>query len=143
MILLDTSILSRVFRRLHPGPQEEAVRAEIERLIARSTPMGLPAMVLQEALSGIRSEKQFAELEQKLLACFEILHPSTRDYLEAARLKNRCLTAGFNASGVDCLIAAVAVAGGHRLFAADQDFDAIAKHAPLKLHKMRQAGRPR
>ncbi len=143
MILLDTSILSRVFRRPTRGPQEAAIQAEVESLIARRTPLGLPAMVLQEALSGIRSERQFNELEQKLVSSFEILHPRTPEYVEAARLRNRCLAAGFNASGVDCLIAVVTISGGHRLFAADRDFEVIATQAPLRLHKLTRSVGPR
>ncbi len=89
--------------------------------------------MLQEVLSGIRAEKQFADLEGKLLASFRIVNPGTQDHVEAARLTNRCLAAGLSPSGPDCLIAMLAIAGGHELFAIDADYRAIAQHAPLKL----------
>jgi predicted nucleic acid-binding protein len=38
-------------------------------------------------------------------------------------------------SGIDCLIAQIAIAHEHRLFAIDADFRRIAKLAPLKLYK--------
>jgi predicted nucleic acid-binding protein len=135
VILLDTSVLSRAFRRSRPGPSEAALRDSLERLISGKTPLAIPAIVLQEILSGIRSEKQFAELEHKLVSSFQIVHPETAQYLEAASLRNRCLRAGLSVSGVDCLIAAIAIAGGHRLFAMDEDFESIAKHAALKLYR--------
>ena len=134
MILLDTSVLSRVFRRTRPGPAEAGLRTAVESLMGDAD-LGLPGIVLQEVLSGIRSEKQFSDLQPRLVTAFAIVHSTTADHVEAARLRNRCLSRGVNVSGTDCLIAAVAIAGGHQLFAVDDDFDAIAKHAPLKMYR--------
>lgn len=136
MILLDTSVLSRVFRRRRTGPEERRLQDAVEGLMVGDAPLGLPGVVLQEVLTGIRSVKQFADLERRLIASFSIVHPSTEDYVAAARLRNTCLASGLNVSGTDCLIAALAVAGSHELFAADSHFPAIAKHAPLKLYKV-------
>lgn len=137
MILLDTSVLSRVFRRRRMGPEERRVQAVVEDLMSGEVPLGVPGIVLQEVLSGVRSPKQFADLERRLLASFSIVNPSTRDHIEAARLTNKCLAAGLSASGPDCLIAVLAIAGGHELFAMDEDFRSLARHAPLKLFKVR------
>ena len=133
MILLDTSVLSRVFRRRNPGPEEQRIQGVVERLFASEAPLGLPAIVLQEVLSGIPSERQFAELSERLRSSFAILNSTTHDHVEAARLKNRCVSAGLNISGTDCLIAVLAIAGGHRLYAIDGDFDHLAEHSPLEL----------
>lgn len=133
MILLDTSVLSRVFRRRRPGPEERRLHGVVAALMADDRPLGLPGIVLQEVLSGIRSEKQFEDLEQRLLASFSILNPGTAEHVQAARLKNRCLGKGITASGPDCLIAALTIAGGHELFAADDDFRTIAEFSALKL----------
>ena len=97
--------------------------------------MGIPAVVLLETLSGIRTETQFLDLEQKLLAAFEVVHANTEDHVQAARLRNECQSTGLNVSGIDCLIARITMAHGHRLFAIDGDFQKIAKVAPLKLYK--------
>lgn len=133
MILIDTSVLSRVFRRMQPGPAELALRSTVERLLASDSTLGLPGVVLQEVLSGIRSSKQFASLAQRLTGGFVIVHPTTADCIGAARLRNQCLAKGLNASGPDCLIATLAIVGRHQLFALDDDFVKIAALSNLKL----------
>ena len=133
MILFDTSVLSRVFRRKHPGVEERRLQAVFEELMTSDVPLGLPGIVLQEVLSGVRSPRQFSDLSAKLLAAFAVLPEGIPEHVEAARVRNACLAKGLNVSGVDCLIAACAITGNHELFAVDGDFEAIAKHAPLKL----------
>ncbi len=103
--------------------------------MASDDPLGLPGIVLQEVLSGVRSRRQFGELSGKLLAAFTILSEGVSEHVEAARLKNVCLAKGLNVSGIDCLIAACAITGNHELYAIDEDFEAIAEHAPLKLYR--------
>lgn len=133
MILIDTSVLSRVFRRRRPGPSEVRVRAVVEGLLRADIPLGLPSTVLQELLSGLRAEDEFNDLHERLRAAFTIVQPSLEDHIEAARLRNVCLTKGVNASGADCLIAALAIAGGHELYTADRDFTLLARHSKLRL----------
>src|SRR5688572_23391869 len=117
------------------GPAEHHLQTAVEELMAGEVPVGLPGIVLQEVLSGVRGEKQFADLEQRLLASFSIVNASTRDHVDAAHLKNRCLNAGLSASGPDCLITVLAIAGDHELFAMDADFTALAKHSRLRLFR--------
>jgi predicted nucleic acid-binding protein len=124
-----------VLRRRHPGPTERRLRALFDELMASDDPLGLPGIVLQEVLSGVRSERQFAELSGRVLAAFSILPEGVSEHVEAARVRNVCLAKGLNVSGVDCLIAACAITGGHVLFTVDEDFEAIAKHTPLKLYR--------
>ncbi len=135
MIIVDTSVLSRVLRRKGTGPAEQQLQAVFQELMASEDPLGVPGIVLQEVLSGIRSSRQFSDLSAKLLAAFTILPEGIAEHLEAARLKNVCLSKGLNVSGIDCLIAACAIVGTHELFAVDRDFEAIARHAPLRLLK--------
>lgn len=135
MILLDTSVLSRVFRRRSPGPEELRLQERLGELLAGDVPLGLPGIVLQEVLSGIRLERHFSELRERLLSAFAIVLPTAEDHVQAARLKNRCRAEGFNVSGVDCLIAALAISGAHQLYALDGDFEDIASQAPhLRLY---------
>jgi len=101
--------------------------------MASDVPLGLPGIVLQEVLSGIRSDRQFSNLAAKLIAAFAVVPEGLSEHVEAARVKNTCLRNGLNVSGIDCLIAACAITGNHELFAVDKDFEAIAMHAPLKL----------
>ena len=98
-------------------------------------PLGLPGIVLQDVLSGLPSDRQFRELRTKLIGAFTIVPASVDDYVEAARLKNACASKGVNVSGIDCLIAASAIAKGHELFAFDADFEAIGKHSALRLFR--------
>jgi predicted nucleic acid-binding protein len=133
VILFDTSILSRVLRRRRPGPQERQLHATFEALMQSDDSLGLPGIVLQEVLSGLQSEKAFRDLRAKLLGAFSILPASVNDHVEAARLKNLCISRGANVSGIDCLIAATAIAGGHQLFTADKDFETIRQHTNLRI----------
>ncbi len=133
MILLDTSVLSRVFRRKRPGPAEKRFQETVEGLLLADIPLGLPSIVVQELLSGLRSARECDELFERLRSAFAIVNPTIGDHVEAARLRNVCLAKGVNLSGVDCLIAAQTIAGGHELFAADGDFSQLSRHAPLRL----------
>ena len=133
MILFDTSVLSRVFRRKTTGAEERRLRAVFQDLMASEDPLGMPGIVLQEILSGIRSQRQFNDLRAKLIAAFTVLAEGVPEHLEAARIRNMCLSKGLNILGVDCLIAACAILGDHELFAVDDDFVAIAKQVPLRL----------
>jgi predicted nucleic acid-binding protein len=81
VILFDTSVLSLVFRRTRPGPKERRVAEAVVELLSGKAPLGLPGIVLQEILSGVRSEKQFAELHRRLLASFDVLLPSVEDFV--------------------------------------------------------------
>ena len=135
MILLDTSVLSRVFRRQRSGPAETRIQAAVQSLMTSDIELGLPGIVLQEVLSGIRSERQFTDLRRQLVSAFVIVLPTTDEHVSAAQLRNRCLAKGVSASGIDCLIATMTMSGGHELFAMDADFDAIARLAPLKLYR--------
>jgi len=133
VILFDTSVLSRWLRRVKPGADERRLQEMLEALMVQEESLGLPAIVLQELLSGLQSEKQFEQLRSRLLASFKIVCPETADYIEAARMKNKCLAEGVNVSGPDCLIAAITVRGKHELFAMDADFESIARIVPLRL----------
>jgi len=72
-------------------------------------------------------------LQVTLLGAFTIIAASVDDHVEAARLKNRCLSKGANVSGIDCLIAATAIVRDSGLFAVDADFEAIRRHSSLRL----------
>ena len=54
MILLDTSVLSRVFRRRRSGPEELQLQRTVEGLMTADAALGIPSIVLQEVLCGVR-----------------------------------------------------------------------------------------
>lgn len=132
MILLDTSVLSLAFRRRgREGAEPEAV-ASLQRLIEEDAELAVPGIVVQELLSGLRSESEFARLEDRLSG-FSVLLADEEAHRSAARLANACRAAGIAASTVDCLIAAQALESGAALFTLDQDFSRMTHCAPLEL----------
>ena len=138
MILVDSSVLSLAFRRRGTGVREARWRETLDDLFAAEVEIGIPAIVLQEVLSGVRDEGQFRALAQRLRDAFHVLLGSEADHVAAAELFNRCRAAGLNVSAIDCLVATQAVSGDHELLADDSDFDRIAEHTPLDLFRRRR-----
>jgi predicted nucleic acid-binding protein len=56
---------------------------------------------------------------------------SRTDFINAAKLKNRCRSKGVQAGSIDFLIAAVCIDRNYFLLSADKDFVNIARHCPL------------
>ena len=133
MIVLDTSFLSLVFRR--PRGEEEAATAAtlFRELVTDELPLGVPAVVVQEILSGIRSEKQFDDLQSNLDG-LQVLVAEMQQHLLAARIMNQCLAAGITPSSIDVLIAAQTISTGGSLLTYDRDFEKIAPHCGLQLY---------
>lgn len=131
MILLDTSVLSRVLRR-RPSPKPDPIAGHLERLLVENTAVAVPGIVVQEILSGIRSPQQFTALRRRLQP-FPIILASTDDHFEAARIVNQCRSGGFAAGSIDALIAALAIRRDAELFSLDRDFFRMAGFVPLKL----------
>ena len=134
MILLDTSVLSLAFRRRAGGEQESQVAATLRRLVARDAPMGVPGIVLQELLSGVRTAQEFDRLNG-LMGGFPLVMARREDHVAAARIANACARKGVPTSTVDCLIAALAVSRKAALFTLDTDFSRMAPHCGLTLFR--------
>jgi predicted nucleic acid-binding protein len=75
MIVLDTSILSLAFRRRQRTEPEPYPVAALRRMVVEDVPLAIPGIVLQELLSGVRSDRQFSRL-RNLLEPFAILMPN-------------------------------------------------------------------
>ena len=132
MILVDPCVWSLAFRRprarVHTSP---AVR-RLRRLVDEDVPVGIPGIVLQELLSGVRDESEV----ERLLAALEGFpcRLATRAiHVRAARLWNRCRRGGVAAGSIDCLIAATCEEAGAALLTTDRDFEQIAEHSSLRL----------
>ena len=134
MIVVDTTILSLVFRRRRGAPRDAATLERWRELIIGGAPLAVPGIALQELFSGVRPE-QAPRLHEALRGYRTILADRST-HLLAAELANRCARAGVSAATVDCLIAAHKVAGNARLFTVDDDFKGIAKHTGLRLYVM-------
>ena len=132
MILLDTSVLSLALRRGRASAASEAVRERLGRLILEDVPLAIPGIVLQEVLSGVPDERQFAKLRQALQG-FPVVLAQAPDHVRGAALFNTCRQHGVAATVLDCLIAALAIGRGARLWTLDQDFSLLARYAALQL----------
>lgn len=132
MILVDTSVLSLAFRRRSRSQPEPHPVQVFRRMLLEDTPLAIPGVVLQELLSGVRTDQQFGRL-RSMLEAFPILVAERQDHIVAAEISNACRRRGLSASTVDCLIAALAVSRDAFLFTLDEDFTRIAPISRLKL----------
>lgn len=132
MIVVDTTILSLVFRRRRGAQRSASTLGRWRELILGGAPLGVPGIALQELFSGVRPEQ--APRLHEALRGYRTLLAERSTHLLAAELANRCARAGVAAATVDCLIAAHAVEGKAQLFTLDDDFKRIAKHTGLKLY---------
>jgi len=131
MIVCDTSVLSLVFRRSSVAG-DSAVRRAYRKLIADGEPVGVPGIVLQELLSGVRSAKQFDALLYVLMG-FDVLLAGVNHHVDAAQIVNRCRKRGIACSTPDAMIAALTMAANAELFTTDDDFQRLAQHESLRL----------
>lgn len=127
MILVDTSVWVDFFNG-HDTPQ----RKILHDLLENEEDLALTGIVLTEILQGIRSDKDFREIQDRLLE-FPLIEPEGAPaYLEAARIYRECRKQGKTVrKTVDCLIAAVCLAHELVLLHRDVDFDRIAECTKL------------
>ena len=133
MILLDTSVLSAVLRRRKAGPSERRLAEILDTLLATAERIGVPGLVLQEILSGIREPNQFKRIRDVIFSGYPIVLAEIDDHLLAATLVNACARKGVAISSVDGLLAALAVNRNASLFTTDRDFVRVSQLFPLKL----------
>jgi predicted nucleic acid-binding protein len=132
VIVLDTSVLSHVFRRPAARAAQSELVARFSSLLEDGPPLAIPGIVYQELLSGVRDDIQFARL-RRALEGFPLLIADAVDHLEAARLVNALRRRGVAASSVDALIAAITIQRDAVLFTTDSDFESISRVAPLRI----------
>lgn len=126
MILVDTSVWVAFLRRRRP--------LDLEGLVDFDEVVTCPP-VLQEVLQGTRTDRDYAALRLGLLAlpCVDAEVPRQR-YLGAADLYRTARGRGLTVrSGVDCLIAAMAIAHDLTVLHLDRDYDRLAGVSRLKV----------
>ena len=106
----------------------------LRRLIADEAAVVTTEVVVMELLAGASGDEELIRLS-RLLGRFELLPvEGLADHEAAAELYRRCRRAGETVRKLtDCLIAAVAIRAGATLLHRDQDFEVIARHAPLRV----------
>ncbi|OQY52534.1 MAG: hypothetical protein DRR08_24910 [Candidatus Parabeggiatoa sp. nov. 2] len=133
MIFLDTPTLSVAYRRKYRDDEEKPLEVRmLQQMVAEHKPIAIPAIVVQEFLSGLREESQFNKL-QKSIEGFPIVLATQQHHIEAAKIANACRSKGIATSATDCLIAAMTIEQNAQLFTMDQDFVYMARHCPLRL----------
>ena len=134
-ILVDTSCWSLLLRRRSQEEPESAPVQELRELI-RELRTALIGPVRQELLLGIREEKQFQKLKNRLRA-FPDEPIDHEDYELAAEFFNRCRKQGVQGASTDFLICAVSVRRRMPILTTDGDFSLYRQHLPIKLHVCR------
>ena len=130
MILIDTSAWVE-FLRDTKSPICEHVAGLLAGDFATCHP------VRMEVLAGARDETHLRDL-RGLLARATLVPTEPIDYEEASALYRGCRRGGETVRRlIDCLIAATAIRESLSLLHADIDFDALARHSPLRIE-----GRP-
>ena len=127
-VLIDTSILSTVYRR---RTGVTVVSTTFARLVDQERVVLIGA-VRQEILSGIRGAGQFRKLREKLRS-FPDLPLKSRDYERAAQFYNACAERGVQGSGTDFLICAAASRRRLPIYTSDQDFLRFARVLPIRV----------
>ncbi len=128
MILVDTSAWVEFLRDTGSD-----VCNAVDRLL--DADLAICDAVSMEVLAGARDERHLIQL-RGLLARATMLPTTPDDYELAASMYRSCRTHGETVRKlIDCLIAAVAVRSGATVLHADVDFEALARHTELRLHK--------
>lgn len=128
MILVDTSAWVE-FLRGTGSP----VCEEVDRLLDAEIAIVDP--ILMEVLAGARDDRHLREL-RGLLGRAQLLHCEPSDYAAAASLYRRCRSGGETVRRlIDCLIGAVAIRANTPVLAQDEDFEVLARHTEVSLHR--------
>ncbi len=129
MILVDSSAWVEFLRATGSG----------SHLRLRSALQGGEALactdpILMEILAGARDGADRDRLRRLLLGLEFLAVDGPADYESAAELYRLCRSGGETPRKlIDCLIAVVAIRNDAELLCEDADFEAIARHAPLRL----------
>jgi predicted nucleic acid-binding protein len=132
--LVDTSVWSLFLRRTFSqlSLEERALVFELRDVIVRGEAL-LAADVIQECLSGLKSEQIYESLRRQLR--YQHVVPTLlEDHEEAARLCNMLNGHGVASSHVDVLLCAIALRRNATIFTTDPDFVRYAQHLPIKIH---------
>jgi predicted nucleic acid-binding protein len=89
--------------------------------------------IRMEVLAGARDDMHLQQL-RRLLARATSIETTPVHYEDAALLYRACRRGGETVRRlIDCLIAATAIAADVPVLHADEDFDVLARHTPLRL----------
>lgn len=129
MIIIDTSVWIPLLNGVE-HPKAKRARTVIEG----PEDVGVPGIILEEILRGLKSDAQFRRIRDLLLSDFTYLEMRRPLFIRSAEiyrtLRRRRKTIR---NPADCLIAACAIEETASLLEDDADFHTIAEIAPLKV----------
>ncbi|HXC45527.1 MAG TPA: PIN domain nuclease [Solirubrobacteraceae bacterium] len=129
MILVDSSAWVEYLRRTG-SPVHLRVRTALEEKVELAS----TDVVLMEILAGARDGRDRDRLRRLIYGRTLLAVEGPSDYEQAAELYRACRRQGETPPKLtDCLIAAVAIRKQAQVLHADGDFDAIARHTPLRI----------
>ena len=125
MILPDTSVWIEYFRR-----RESPTQVELRHLLEQGQVI-VAGVVLTELLRGARSASEF-EFLARTLSLLPQADVSEDTWVRCGEVSYHLMRQGITVGLGDALIAAIAIDGGHDVYALDSDF----RHIPnLRLHQ--------
>lgn len=128
MVLVDTSIWIDFFQ----APESHTGSALVS-LIKDHNSVALCGIVLLEVLQGIRNQKSFELVRERLLK-FPFVEANLDTWLLAASLYRELRTKGITMPPVDVTIAAIAILNDIPLFSRDAHFVEVAQVSGLRLY---------
>ena len=131
-VIVDTSVWSLSLRR--QKQQNNSIANRLRDLIADGRVVILGA-VRQEILSGIKHQKQFKKLRDRLKA-FPNPELDVEDYELAAEYFNICRRHGVQGANTDFLICAAANRRNYEIFTTDKDFINFSQYLSIVLTQL-------
>lgn len=129
MILVDSSAWVE-FLRATGSP----VHLRLREALQGSTELACTDVIVLEILAGASDDADRDRLRRLLYGLEFLAVDGPSDYERAAELYRACRRGGETPRKLtDCVIAAVAIRNEAELLCADADFEAISRHAPLRL----------
>jgi predicted nucleic acid-binding protein len=132
MIIIDTTIWSKVFRRKRIAGEDQSVVDELYKILESEEEV-LIGSVRQELLSGISNKDVFNDLKIKLNG-FNNYEVQLADHDLAAGYFTICAKNGIQGSQTDYIICAIANRYNFPIYTEDKDFDNYQKYLPISLY---------
>lgn len=127
-VIVDTDVWSEAFRK--KGPKSKFVD-ELQNLIHEGR-IQMIGVIRMEILCGIRSEKMFERLNDKLEA-FPDRSLDSEVFVTAAKFLNLCRSKGIQGSNNDYIICACSMLWKMPILSKDKDFVGYREILPIKL----------
>ena len=130
MILVDASAWIEFLR----GTGSPVDRT-LTKLLQENAELATSEVVAMELLAGVPSDHARHAIRSRLLSLDFLSLDGLADFEDAASVYRACRQAGETLRGlIDCLVAVPAIRADAEILHRDRDFDAIARHTPLRIH---------